>query len=339
VLTALMNAGYREEAVAWRQWLHRAIAGTPDQLQIMYGIRGERRMHEHELPWLPGYENSAPVRIGNAAADQFQLDVYGELAGAFDHGRRTGIFDPDPIAEDSDGSDSMQVLFLNHLASIWDRPDEGIWEIRGESKHFVHSKVMAWLAFRRAADQPRSRIAARFQDSWAELADRIHADICAKGVDPDGNHFVQSYGSKELDASLLVVTLSGFLPEDDPRVVNTVRAIEQRLMVKGLVKRYNTFSGIDGLEPGEGMFLPCSFWLVENYVMLGRMDDARTLFAKLVALCNDVGLLAEEYDPVAGRQLGNFPQAFSHVALVNAAYSITHAKSSISRTHEPDSHD
>jgi GH15 family glucan-1,4-alpha-glucosidase len=334
VLTALMNAGYRDEALAWREWIHRAIAGTPEQLQIMYGLSGERRLHEHELPWLPGYENSSPVRIGNAASEQFQLDVYGELAGAFDDGFRQGIF-AEPIDAGEGYADSMQVLFLGHLEKIWNTPDEGIWEIRGEPRHFVHSKVMAWLAFRRAADQTHNHASNEHRQRWAALADQIHAQVCEQGVDKDGQHFVQSYGSRELDASLLVVTLSGFLPKSDVRVINTVEGIESRLRVQGLVRRYDTGSGVDGLEAGEGMFLACSFWLVENYVMLGRMDDARKLFNELVALCNDVGLLAEEYDPVAKRQLGNFPQAFSHVALVNAAYSIARAKSSIEHSHAP----
>jgi GH15 family glucan-1,4-alpha-glucosidase len=303
-------------------------------LQIMYGLSGERRLHEHELPWLPGYEGSSPVRIGNAASEQFQLDVYGELAGAFDDGFRQGIFD-EVLDAGVDASESMQVLFLDHLAKIWEGPDEGIWEIRGEPRHFVHSKVMAWLAFRRASDQPRSHATPGHRAQWSAIADRIHAQVMAQGVDPTGQHFVQSYGSDELDASLLVVTLSGFLPKDHPVVVNTVQAIEQRLRVQGLVRRYDTRSGVDGLESGEGMFLACSFWLVENYVMLGRTDDARKLFGELVALCNDVGLLAEEYDPVARRQLGNFPQAFSHVALVNAAYSIARAQSSIERARAP----
>ncbi|TCV94107.1 GH15 family glucan-1,4-alpha-glucosidase [Luteibacter rhizovicinus] len=320
MLTALVNAGYHDEASAWRDWVRRAIAGTPDQLQVLYGLAGERRLHEHELDWLPGYEGSLPVRIGNAAAEQFQLDIFGELVGAFDHALRNGV---DMKPED----DSVQALFLDHLAGIWRNPDEGIWEIRGEPQHFVHSKVMAWLAFRRAADQKREGRDPALIRKWTEIANEIHADICANGVHPEHGYFVQAYGSEHLDASLLLATLTDFLPPDDPRIRKTVEAIEQHLMVEGFVRRYDTLSGIDGLPPGEGEFLPCSFWLVENYVALGRFDDARELFKRLVALCNDVGLLSEEYDPRSGRLLGNFPQAFSHVALVNAAFSIAHAKS------------
>jgi GH15 family glucan-1,4-alpha-glucosidase len=319
VLTAFVNAGYHDEAIAWREWVRRAIAGTPDQLQVMYGLSGERRMHEHELAWLPGYENSGPVRIGNAAAEQFQLDIFGEIAGAFDHAFRNGV--------KLHRTDEVQELFLGHLAKIWRNPDEGIWEIRGEPQHFVHSKIMAWLAFRRAADQPMEVRHAKLQAKWAAEAEAIRADVLARGVHPEHGYLVQAYGSVELDASLLIALLTGFLDRDDPRFLNTVRAVEKELLVDGFVLRYDTGSGVDGLEPGEGVFLACSFWLVENYVMLGRMDDAETLFRRLIALRNDVGLLAEEYEPRACRMLGNFPQAFSHVALINAAFSLAHARS------------
>ncbi|MBB3225643.1 GH15 family glucan-1,4-alpha-glucosidase [Luteibacter sp. Sphag1AF] len=330
MLTALVNAGYHDEAAAWRDWVRRAIAGTPGQLQVLYGLAGERRMHEHELDFLPGYENSRPVRIGNAAAEQFQLDIFGELVGAFDHALRNGV---NMKPED----DSVQAVFLDHLAGIWRTPDEGIWEIRGEPQHFVHSKVMAWLAFRRAADQVRDGRDPALTARWAELADEIHADILANGVHPEHGYFVQAYGSEHLDASLLLVTLTDFLPPDDPRVLKTIEAIETNLMVGGFVRRYHTQTGVDGLPPGEGEFLPCSFWLVENFVATGRHEDARELFLRLVGLCNDVGLLAEEYDPRSKRLLGNFPQAFSHVALVNAAFSMTHAKSATADVHRGES--
>ncbi|MDY1546883.1 glycoside hydrolase family 15 protein [Luteibacter sahnii] len=325
VLSALVNAGYHGEASAWRDWVRRAVAGSPGQLQVLYGLAGERRLEEYELPWLPGYEGSRPVRVGNAASSQFQLDIFGELVGAFSHAVRHGVaLQPE--------ADSVQEVFLDHLASIWRHPDEGIWEIRGEPRHFVHSKVMAWLAFQRASEQPRqagSPLSAR----WRGIADEIKADILAKGIDPKRGCFTQSYGSTQVDASLLLVTLTDFLPPDDPRVVATVRAVESDLLVDGFVLRYDTRSGVDGLSPGEGQFLPCSFWLVENYVLLGRIDEARALFERLISLTNDLGLLAEEYDPRSKRLLGNFPQAFSHVALVNAAYSLARGSSATADVH------
>jgi GH15 family glucan-1,4-alpha-glucosidase len=317
-LSALVNAGYHEEARAWRDWVRRAIAGTPEQLQVLYGLAGERSLEERELPWLPGYEGSRPVRVGNAASMQFQLDIFGELVGAFDHEIENGTHF---VGAASD----LQVLFLGHLEQVWQEPDEGIWEIRGEPRHFVHSKIMAWLAFRRAADAQMPAALAAHQARWSALADRIHAEVCAKGVDPEGGYFVQSYGSPAVDASLLLAVLVGFLPPQDERIVRTVQAVERRLLVDGLVNRYDTGTGVDGLPAGEGSFLACSFWLAENYVMLGRLDEARALFERLAALCNDVGLLAEEYDPRSGRMLGNFPQAFSHVALVNTAFRLARA--------------
>ncbi|SFW58522.1 glycoside hydrolase family 15 protein [Luteibacter sp. UNCMF366Tsu5.1] len=326
VLSAFVNAGYHDEASAWRDWVRRAVAGSPGQLQVLYGLAGERRLEEFEVPWLAGYEGSTPVRIGNAASTQFQLDIFGELVGAFAHAVRHGVaMQPE--------ADEVQTVFLEHLASIWRHPDEGIWEIRGEPRHFVHSKVMAWLAFQRASEQERHDSDPRLTLRWRALADEIKADILAKGVDPERGCFTQSYGSKEIDASLLLVTLTDFLPPDDPRVTATVRAVEEDLLVDGFVRRYDTRSGVDGLPPGEGQFLPCSFWLVENYVLLGRLDEARSMFMRLIGLANDLGLLAEEYDPRAKRLLGNFPQAFSHVALVNAAFSLAHGYSATADIH------
>jgi GH15 family glucan-1,4-alpha-glucosidase len=332
VLSAFVNAGYHDEATAWRDWVRRAVAGSPDQLQVLYGIAGERRLEEYELDWLDGYEGAKPVRVGNAASRQFQLDIFGELVGAFSHAVKNGV-DLEPEA------DGVQSVFLEHLASIWRKPDEGIWEIRGESRHFVHSKVMAWLAFQRASEQGGDHIDPAFAARWRTIAEEIKTDILAKGVDPERGCFVQSYGSTELDASLLIVTLTDFLPPDDPRIVATVKAVEEDLLVDGFVLRYDTRSGVDGLPPGEGQFLPCSFWLVENYVLQGRLDEARELFVRLIGLANDLGLLAEEYDPRSKRLLGNFPQAFSHVALVNAAFSLAHGSSATADIHAtPDAH-
>jgi GH15 family glucan-1,4-alpha-glucosidase len=326
VLSALVNAGYHDEASAWRDWVRRAVAGSPEQLQVLYGIAGERRLEEFEVPWLNGYEGAKPVRIGNAASAQFQLDIFGELVGAFAHAISHGVtLQPE--------ADDVQAVFLDHLAGIWRSPDEGIWEIRGEPRHFVHSKVMAWLAFQRAAEQKREGPDRGYARRWGAIADEIKADILAKGVDPVRGCFTQSYGSKELDASLLLVALTDFLPPEDPRIVATIRAIEEDLVVEGFVRRYDTRSGVDGLPPGEGEFLPCSFWLVENYVLLGRLDEGRALFTRLIGLANDLGLLAEEYDPRSKRLLGNFPQAFSHVALINAAFSLAHGYSATADVH------
>ncbi len=316
-LLAFLNAGYTEEADAWQHWLIRAVAGSPRQLQIMYGVSGERSLEERELDWLAGYEGSRPVRVGNAASHQVQLDIYGELADVLEHARRGGL-SVDPRREE------LRIAFLDHLESIWRLPDEGIWEIRGAPQHFVHSKVMAWVAFDRAwRNSAAARVGAR-RARWKELAAEIHADVCRRGVDADRGCFVQAYGSQRLDASLLLLPIVGFLPAGDRRIAATVAQIEKRLVVAGLVMRYESASGVDGLPPGEGAFLPCSFWLVDNYVLMRRRDEAVRLFERLLKCRNDVGLLSEEYDPVAQRMLGNFPQTFSHVALVNSAMNILH---------------
>ena len=315
-LLALMNAGYYDEALAWREWLLRAVAGSPQQMQIMYGIAGERRMPEWEIPWLAGYEGSKPVRIGNAAASQLQLDVYGELMDALYQAAKGGLARHD-IAW------GVQNALLEHLQKAWVQPDEGIWEVRAPPRHFTHSKLMAWVAFDRAVKMAESTSElAGPVERWRELRDRIHADVCEHGFSRKRNAFVQSYGSEELDASLLQIAITGFLPADDPRVVSTVEAIRRDLTVDGLVMRYRTAESVDGLPPGEGVFLACSFWLADNLCLQARWDEARELFERLLDLTNDVGLLAEEYDPVAKRFLGNFPQAFSHVALVNTAMNL-----------------
>ena len=314
-LYALLGVGFVEEADAWRAWLVRAVAGDPDDLQIMYGVGGERRLAEFELPWLPGYEGSAPVRVGNAAAGQVQLDVYGEVLDALYVARRAGL------AYD-EVSWSLERSMAEHLATIWEQPDDGIWEVRGGRRHFVHSKVMAWVAFDRVV-----RSATEFGldgpvERWRAIRDAIHAQVCERGFDARRGSFVQSYGSSALDASLLLIPVVGFLPPEDARVRGTLAAIERELVRDGLVLRYDTGNGVDGLPPGEGAFLACSFWLVDNYILQDRLDEARALFERLLAFRNDVGLLAEEFDPVAKRQLGNFPQAFSHLALINTATSL-----------------
>jgi GH15 family glucan-1,4-alpha-glucosidase len=315
-LLAMLHAGYQEEARAWGAWLSRAVAGSPAQIQTMYGLGGERRLVEWTVGNLPGYQRAAPVRVGNAASEQLQLDVYGELMDALYQAAHTGLVPPD-------GAWRLQRLLVVHLEKIWQQPDEGIWEVRGGPRHFTFSKVMAWVAIDRAI-----RTAEEFGlhaplDLWRKLRDTIHDSVCTKGVDPDRNCFVQSYESKSLDASLLLIPLVGFLPPEDPRIAATVAAIEHDLMQDGLVLRYRTHEGVDGLPPGEGMFLACSFWLADNLVLLGRETEARALFARLLALCNDVGLLSEEYDPRARRLVGNFPQAFSHLALIDTALNLT----------------
>ena len=312
-LLAFLNAGFTEEANVWQTWLLRVIAGAPEQLQTMYGVLGDRRLDEVELAHLIGYEGSRPVRVGNAAATQLQFDIYGELADVVAQAAKGGL-PPAPRRRELRG------LILRHLEKNWILPDEGIWEIRGQPQHFVHSKVMIWLAFDRASRAPGTT--AQERAHWRSVARRIHRDICKKGVDPKRHNFVQHYGSEELDAALLLLPLVGFLPPADRRITATVREIEKRLVRKGLVRRYETGTGVDGLPPGEGAFLACSFWLVDNYILMRRRKDALKLFNRLTRLANDVGLYAEEYDPVAKRMLGNFPQAFSHVALINTALNL-----------------
>ena len=290
----------------------RAVAGSPSDLRILYGVAGERRIVETELPWLPGYENSSPVRIGNAAIGQLQLDVYGEVIDALYVGRKAGL---SPEA----ASWALESAMIAHLETIWDQPDEGIWEVRGPRRHFTHSKVMAWVAFDRGVRSIEEFGLEGPLERWREIRDRIHREVCERGYDSARDTFVQAYGSSALDASLLMLAIVGFLPADDSRISGTVAAIEKHLMRDGLVYRYDSEETDDGLPAGESAFIACSFWLADNYVMIGRYEDAKTLFEHLLTLRNDVGLLAEEYDPVAKRQLGNFPQAFSHLSLINTA--------------------
>ena len=314
-LLALMNGGYDEEALAWREWLLRAVAGSPEQVQIMYGIGGERRLTEWEVPWLPGYEGARPVRIGNAAHSQLQLDVFGEVMDALHQARCNGI-------AASESGWAVQLALLAQLERVWTEPDEGIWEFRGKPRHFTYSKVMAWVAFDRAIKSAEQFGLEGPLKRWRQLAEEIHDQVCRQGFDEELGSFVQSYGSKQLDASLLLLPSVGFLPADEPRVAGTLKAIEQRLLVDGFVRRYEPDAD-DGLPPGEGVFLACSFWLVDAYILQKRFADARKLFDRLLALSNDVGLLSEEYDPVTQRLVGNFPQAFTHVALVNSAFNLT----------------
>jgi GH15 family glucan-1,4-alpha-glucosidase len=315
-LLGAMHGGYFEEAQAWRQWLLRAVAGSPNQLQIMYGIGGERRLSEWQVPWLPGYENSTPVRIGNAAHTQLQLDVFGELADVAYQSRRGGL-------TGNETGWALELAFLNHLAKTWKKPDHGIWEMRGPPHHFTYSKVMAWVAYDRSIKSSETFGLEGSLDAWRKLRDQISDDVCEHGYDPELGTFVQAYGSKQLDANLLLLPCVGFLPVSDPRVARTVAAIERELVSDGFVMRYSTEKVKDALPPGEGAFLACSFWLVDVYMLQGRFDDAERLFRRLVGLRNDVGLLSEEYDPRAKRLVGNFPQAFSHLALVNSAYNLT----------------
>jgi GH15 family glucan-1,4-alpha-glucosidase len=319
-LLALINCGYTEEAGAWRSWLLRAVAGSPSKAQIMYGLAGERRLTEWELDWLPGYENSKPVRVGNGAHEQRQLDVYGEIFNAMFQARRAGLA---PLEEGWRVGRNL----LEWLGEHWFEPDEGIWEVRGPRQHFVHSKVMAWVAFDRAVksrelsggDEPNL-------DKWREIRDTIHREVCQHGYDPDRRTFTQAYGSKGLDASLLLIPLVGFLPADDPRMKGTVEAIGRELMRDGFIARYDTTLTEDGLPHGEGVFLPCTFWYVDNLNLQGRRSEAVVLFEKLLALRNDVGLLSEEYDCSAHRLVGNFPQAFSHIGLINSALNFSSAE-------------
>jgi GH15 family glucan-1,4-alpha-glucosidase len=315
-LYALMLGGYIEEACAWREWLLRAVAGNPAQLNIMYGLSGERRLTELELGWLPGYGASAPVRIGNAASEQFQLDVYGELMDAMHLARRGGLA-PDENAW------RVERALTEFLESVWSRPDNGIWEMRGPKQHFTHSKVMAWVAFDRMIKAVERFGLGGPVERWRKLRSTIHQEVCRSGFDRERNTFVQYYGAKELDASLLMIPLVGFLPAGDARVRGTIEAIERDLMTDGFVLRYRTNQHVDGLPPGEAAFLACSFWLADNFALSGRYEDARRLFERLLSLCNDVGLLSEGYDPKNRRLLGNFPQALSHLALINTAFNLS----------------
>ena len=317
-LRSLVYAGYLDEAREWREWLLRAVAGSPSEVNIVYGLRGERRLTELELPWLCGYENSAPVRTGNAAHTQFQLDIFGEVVGSLFQSRRAGI---EP--SENDAEDIIQAL-LEFLETGWERPDDGIWEMRGPQRNFVHSKIMAWVAADRAIRAAEHGWISGDPARWAALREKIHAQVCQQGFDADLNSFVQFYGSKHLDASVLMIPLVGFLPPDDPRVLGTVKAIETHLVENGFVGRYTQDEAVDGLPHGEGKFLACSFWLADNYVSQHRDEDAVRMFERLLDIRNDVGLLSEEYDPVAKRLLGNFPQAFSHVGLVNTAFNLNH---------------
>ena len=312
-LNALLLTGYHEEAIAWREWLLRAVAGSPEALQMLYSVTGERRLDEYELGWLPGYNGAVPVRVGNAAAKQFQLDVYGEIMDTLHLARAAGL-EPEPDAW------RIQVALLGFLESNWQQPDEGIWEIRGPRRHFTHSKVMAWVAFDRMVKDAEVFGLDGPIEHWRQTRDAIHAQVCAEGYDAQGNTFVQSYGSTNLDASLLLIPQVGFLPPDDSRVRGTVEAIERNLVVDGLVQRYSTVTGVDALPPGEGTFLPCSFWLADSLVLTGRRDEGEALFERLLAISNELGLLAEEYDTLKRHMLGNFPQALTHMALINTAH-------------------
>jgi GH15 family glucan-1,4-alpha-glucosidase len=326
-LYALLLGGFREEACAWRDWLLRAIAGDPAQLQIMYGVAGERRLPELTLEWLPGYEGSAPVRVGNAAVRQLQLDVYGEVMDALHQGRRAGL-------PHDDAAWAMQLKLLDFLESSWREPDEGLWEMRGPRRQFTHSKMMAWVAFDRAVKAVERSGVSGPVERWREIRDTIHGEVCTKGFDPNKRAFTQIFGAPALDAALLMMPLVGFLPATDARVVGTIEAIERELMHDGFVLRYRTDDGMDGLPPGEGTFLLCSFWLADNYALMGRYEDARLLFDRLLALRNDVGLLSEQYDPASGRLVGNFPQAFSHVGLVNTAFNLMSPHPELARDRE-----
>ena len=319
-LLAFMNAGYYDEAEAWREWLLRAVAGSADQVQTLYGVAGERRCLEWTVPWLGGYQGATPVRVGNAAHNQLQLDVYGEIVDALHHAR-LGRLGPTRSGWE------LQLELLEHLEKIWREPDESIWEVRSGPRQFTYSKIMSWVAFDRAVQS-----AERFQldgptDRWRALRAEIHDEVCRKAFDPELGSFVQSYGTQKLDASLLLIPALGFLPAEDARVRGTIAAIERKLLVDGFVLRYDTADTDDGLPPGEGAFLACSFWLVDAYALTGRVEEAKRMFARLVGLANDVGLLSEEYDPGAGRLVGNFPQAFSHMALVNSAFCLTRMQS------------
>ena len=309
-LFALMHAGYHEEACRWRDWLVRSVAGSADQLQVVYGVAGERHLLEWQVPWLSGYRGASPVRVGNDAINQLQLDIFGEVGDVLHHARS--------IEKDNRQAHfDLQITLLEYLQKIWRKPDRGIWEVRGPERHFTHSKVMAWVAFDRAIKSAEEFGLEGPADEWRRVRQEIHDEVCRSGYDAELGSFVQSYGSKEADASLLLLALVGFLPHSDPRIAGTVRQIEKQLLRDGLVKRYVTHRAEDGLPPGEGAFLACSFWLADNYKLMGREGEAEQLLERLLGLQNDVGLLAEEYHPEEKRLAGNFPQAFSHVALVN----------------------
>ena len=314
-LLILMDTGYYSEAAEWQNWLLRAVAGSPDQVQIMYGLGGERQLTEWDVQWLPGYEGAKPVRVGNAAAEQLQLDIYGEVASALHHARAGRLRRNDPGIK-------LETTLLRHLEKIWQEPDEGIWEVRGPRQQFTHSKVMAWVAFDRAVKSYEQFGIDGPVEHWREMRQQIHDNVCRKAYDEELGSFVQSYGSKLVDSNLLMIATSEFLSPSDPRVLGTIAAIEKKLMRDGLVLRYDTGKVDDGLPPGEGVFLACSFWLAETYALLGRHDDACRLMERLLALRNEVGLLSEEYDVKAQRLVGNFPQAFSHIGLVNTAMRI-----------------
>jgi GH15 family glucan-1,4-alpha-glucosidase len=315
-LYALMTGGYVEEARAWREWLVRAVAGRPSSAQILYRVTGERLMPEWELSWLPGYERSAPVRCGNAASTQFQLDVYGEVADALHYARRIGL-------EADENAWRVERAMIQFVESAWTEPDEGIWEVRGPRRPFTHSRVMAWVAVDRAVKAVERFGLEGPVDRWRRLRSTIHDDVCRNGYDSTMGAFVQYYGSQLLDASLLMIPLVGFLPATDPRMLGTVQAVQTHLVSDGFVARYQTRPDVDGLPAGEGAFLPCTFWLADNLALQGRHAEARAIFERLLAIRNDVGLLSEEYDPVSRRLLGNFPQAFTHVGLINTARNLT----------------
>ena len=318
-LLALMDAGFHDEACAWRDWLLRAVAGSPSQIQIMYGVAGERRLTEWEVDWLPGYDGAKPVRVGNGAHGQLQLDVFGELMDALHQARRAGL-------PPSEAAWNLQKELLDYLEGVWQQPDYGIWEVRGEPQHFTHSKVMAWVAFDRAIKDAEHFGFQCSLERWRTVRDQIHREVCDRAYDTSRSTFVQAYGSKQLDASLLLIPELGFLPAEDARVHGTVRAIESTLVRDGLVLRYDTEQSSDGLPPGEGAFLACSFWLANAYAMMDRRDDALKLFERLLTYSNDLGLFSEEYDPRTDRMLGNFPQGFSHLSVIVTAFNLAHVE-------------
>jgi GH15 family glucan-1,4-alpha-glucosidase len=328
-LFALVNLGYLDEAKSWREWLLRAIAGTPSQMQTLYGVRGERRLEEWEVPWLRGYENSAPVRIGNAATHQFQLDVFGEIVGSLFQAHHAGIKLRDPDWR-------LLVALLDYLETKWREPDEGIWEVRGGRRQFTHSKMMAWLAFDRAVKliEESGFHGDHKLEHWKKARADIHLEVCERAYNPTKKAFTQYYGAEAMDASILLMPIMGFLPPNDPRLRTTVEAVERELIEDGFVLRYRPEEkNVDGLPGSEGVFLPCSFWFADCLHLLGRKKEARELFERLLEVRTDLGLLAEEYDPKTNRQLGNFPQAFSHVALVNTANRLTEKKPSLPGRH------